>query len=442
MLGFFKWLFGAKIASPDNAHPLDDAALYEHEKAVLERGTLKNAGKAERLKIARNTNTHKEVLYYLAEKDSDPVIRRSVAENSAMPVQISPVLARDRDADVRLALAARLVALLPDLSEDKHSKLYAFAVQALGTLALDEVLKIRIALSSALKDHAHTPPKIAGQLARDVEREVSEPILKFCAALSDDDLLDILKGHPDSWAVEAIASRESVSEPVSEAVIDTGDRPGGRALLANDGASIAESLLQTIVAMSREYSEWQEPMATRKSLPPSIARDLAEFVDASVRDLLMSRADFDEETTEEIAAVFRRRMDFAAEEEAAGEEATGEHKAPGHLETLIKEGKLSEELLLDAVGMRDTGFVFGAIAHMAKTDVQVVESIFDMQAPKSLVALCWRAGLSMRTALTLQRDVARIKPKDLIYPRAGTDYPFTKEELIWQLEFLGLKKPS
>ena len=43
--------------------------------------------------------------------------------------------------------------------------------------------------------------RLAGLLARDVERDVSEPILRFCAALSDRDLLDILKSHPASWVV-------------------------------------------------------------------------------------------------------------------------------------------------------------------------------------------------------------------------------------------------
>ena len=174
-----------------------------------EKDIARSGSPKKRLTLARDSQTSKEILYYLAENDPDPKVRRAVAENAAMPVQVSPVLATDRDQDVRLALAGRLVDLLPGMSQDKQSQLYAYVVQALGTLALDEVLKIRVALSSTLKDHAHTPPKIAGQLARDVEREVSEPILRFCAALSDDDLIGILKSHPASWVVQAIAGRRS-----------------------------------------------------------------------------------------------------------------------------------------------------------------------------------------------------------------------------------------
>lgn len=398
-----------------------------------QRETMQSPDVRARITLARDSTTSREILYYLAEKDPEPKVRKAVAENKSMPLQASPVLAADSDMDVRLALARRLVELLPDLSQDRQSQIYAFAVQALGTLALDEVLKIRIALSSTLKDHAHAPPKVAGQLARDVEREVSEPILRFCAALSDGDLLEILKGHPASWVVEAIACRESVSEKVSEAVIETEDPPGGKALIRNEGANLSENLLHTIVEMARRLPEWQKPVAMRKSLPVSVAKELAEFVDASVRDLLLKRGDFDESTTEEIAAVFRRRVDFASAE--AGKD-TG--NAGERLKALIREGNLSEDTISDALAMRDAEFVIGAVAHLAGTSEATARRIFDMKAARPIVALAWKASLSMRMALQLQQEIGRVEHKDLIYPRGGTDYPLSREEIDWQLEFLGL----
>lgn len=414
-MSFFRNLLGLK--------PKDYAA---------QRQALQSADMKRRMSLARDSHTSKEILYYLADQDPEPKVRKAVVENKAMPVQVSPKLAIDPNVDVRLALAGRLVDLLPDLSRDMHSQLYAFAVQALGTLALDEVLKIRTALASTLKDHAHTPPKVAGQLARDVEREVSEPILRFCAALSDEDLLDILRSHPASWVIQAVAGRNMVSAPVSAAVIETRDRPGGKTLIENEGAVITESLLQQIVEMARSFPEWQKPMALRKALPISIVRALAEFVDASVRDLLMRRGDFDEQATEEIAAIFRRRMEYAAEESQT--ESTEEL-----LQRMIREGKLDEKTLADALGMRDRDFAYGAIAYLAKVARADVQRIFDMQAAKPIVALAWKAGLSMRMAFQLQRDLGKVQPRDLLYPRDGTDYPMTLAELQWQLEFLGLK---
>lgn len=397
-----------------------------------QRESLKSANVKERMTLAKNSKTNKEILYYLAEKDPEAKVRKAVAENLSMPVQVSPVLAGDSDKDVRLALAKRLFALLPDVSQDEQSQLYAFVVQALGTLALDEVLKIRVALSSTLKDHAHTPPKIAGQLARDVEQEVSEPVLRFCAALSDEDLLDILRGHPASWVIEAIASRGEVSEEISEAVIESKDKHGGAELIGNDGAQITEGLLHTIVQMARNLPEWQKPMAVRKSLPMSIAKELAEFVDASVRELLYQRGDFDESMTEEIAAVFRRRVDFADEVE--------DETPHQRLRRLIGEGKLTEETISDALAMRDREFAAAALGHMVKATPEKILTIFDMKAAKPVVALAWYAGLTMRMALLLQKEAAHVNPKEIIYPKGGTDYPLSGDDMEWQLEFLGLKK--
>ena len=396
-----------------------------------QRDALKSANVKERLSLAANTKTNKEILYYLAEKDPEPKVRKAVAQNKAMPVQVSTVLAGDSDQDVRFALAARLVDLLPDVSEDKQSQLYAFVVQALGTLALDEVLKIRVALSSTLKDHAHTPPKIAGQLARDVEQQVSEPILRFCAALSDRDLMDILKSHPASWVIEAIASREEVSDEISEAVIETRDKHGGQELIGNEGAKITEKLLHKIVDIARTMPEWQKPVAVRKTLPASIAKELAEFVDASVRELLMTREDFDESETEEIAAVFRRRVDLADEIEL-------ENPAK-RLKRLIKEGNLTHDVISDALAMRHRDFVAGAIAHLAKTTPKKVIEVFEMKSPKPVIALCWHADLPMRLALQIQKDAAFVPPREIIYPKGGTDYPLEQADIDFQLEFLGLK---
>lgn len=385
-----------------------------------------------RLMLARNPKTAQEVLYFMAESDPSARVRRAVAKNTSTPVHASLILAGDKSVDVRLALAGRLVDLLPGLSHDKHSQLYAYVVQALGTLALDEVLKVRKALSSTLKDHAHAPPKVAGQLARDVERVVAEPILRFCAALSDDDLLDILKEHPAGWAVEAVAKRDKVSAPVSQAVIETNHVPAGTALIRNDGADIHSNLLQTIVSRAREYPEWHEPLATRKELPPSMAMALAEFVDDKVRALLQKRADFDEKTSAEIAAVVRRRIDYEEQEQTSADTPAQ------RVNRMVREGSLNEGAIADALAMRDREFVTVALASMTRSSASDIHKVFQMRAAKPIIAMAWKAGLSMRMALRLQQDIAQIPPKELIYPKGGTDYPLTREEIQWQLEFLGL----
>lgn len=423
MIGFVKKLFKRPFTALKK-----DPVRYEREKKIA-----RSDDEGKRLSLAKSSETHQEILYYLAEKDPSDAVRQAVARNAATPVQASPVLAGDSNADVRLALAERLVRLLPDLSRDKHSQIYAFVAQSMGTLALDEVLKIRKALSTALKDSEYTPPKVASQLARDIEREVAEPILLFCTALSDKDLLEIIKDHPESWSVKAIAGRKKVSGIISRAIVETNNRPAGKTLIENKGAEISQELLEDIIDRARDFPEWHGAIAMRKSLSPKMAKKLARFADKSVRKMLVEREDLDPEAIEEISDIFKRRLDFAGDDGPSNEDPM---KKAIRLE---KTGGLNADIVSDALAMRDRDFLYAALARMANTTVPMVAKIIDMKAPRPVVALSWRAGLPMRLALKLQQELAHVPHNELIYPKEGTDYPMDEDEMKWQLEFLGVK---
>lgn len=389
-----------------------------------------------RLALARNERASQEILYYLALHDSSPKVRKAVAANPSTPMQATTLLAKDKNGDVRLTLARRLVRVLPEMSEDRYSQLYAFAVQSLGLLALDEVLKIRRALSETLKDHAQTPPAVAAQLAKDLEREVSEPILRFCVAISDDDLIDVLQNHPANWAAEAVAGRKSISARVSEAVIDTGNVRAGKILLSNDGAEIPLALLEKIVERAREYPEWHKPIATRKTLPPLMARKLAAYVDKTVFKILSERSDLDKATIAEIGDIVARRVEFEDQRRKEADKSAPVERA----KKLHGAGALTEESVADALAMGDHEFVIAALALRARVRMDDIRKVFDVRAPKSICAVCWACGFSMRLALRLQQTLGRVKPTALIYPRGEkADFPLTPEEMRFQLDVIGIK---
>lgn len=418
MAGFFKRLVGPKKTKRDKK-------LYEKQKELLEQGDLR-----QRRSLAEDEKTHPEILFYLSD-DADETVRKAVAGNLSTPPHVSPEMARDKSADVRLVLADRLVRLLPDVSADRHSQLYAYTVQALGMLAEDEVMSTRRALASALKEHAYAPPAVVGQLARDVEREVSEPILRFCIALSDDDLLDILSHHPQPWVLSAVAQRQTVSEKVTRKLFKSGDKKAAGLLLKNRGAEIPAKTLMEVIEHARDYPEWHEPIALRPELTLKMARYLAGFVSKQILKVLQDRPDFDDATKKEIAALVRRRMSFR--QQNLPDETTEQR-----LRRFMKKGWLTPEAIMDAIAWLEYDFARGALALMAGTSLRNVEKIFEAGSAKAIVALCWRAGLPMRMAVELQKLLGRITPPDLIYARGGTDYPMSPEDMEWQLELYGV----
>lgn len=403
--------------------------LVKEEKAVAGHGNEK-----QRYDLAFRESTSQDILLELAESDPSPKVRKAVAQNPSTPIQAAPILAKDHSDDVRYYLAKRLVKVLPTLEDEQYSQLYAYAVQALSTLALDEVLKVRKALSETLKDYARTPPEIALTLAKDLEREVSEPILRFCTALNDDALVNILQTHPAHWAANAVAQRNKLSSRVARAIIDNGNPTAGKYLIKNQGADIPEELLDIIIDRAREFPEWHKPIAIRQPLPPLMARKLAAFVDKSVRKVLMERSDLDDETINDVAEIIQRRIQYEDDFKKEAKKVDAVERA----KKLYDTGGLDETLLSDAAAMRDRKFVIASMALLLKTNIPTVEKVFDVKAPKAICALCWKAGLSMRFALQVQQAFANIPPAQLIYPRGGLDYPMSKEDMQWQLDVIGI----
>lgn len=423
MFAFFKTIFGGSKKPKLRLSQAPDPVRYEKERALAA-----SKDKKDRIKLARNPNTHLEILYYLA-ADADDDVRLAIAKNEATPIQASPVMARDKNVDVRLALAHRLMALLPELTEEQHSQLYAYAAQALGVLALDEVLKVRLALTSVLKDMAAAPPQVVAQLARDLERQVSEPILRYCAALPDQDLLDILAENGNDWVQEAIASRGRISAKVSDALASSRHVSVGKTLITNEGAEITDDTLTKIVERARETPEWHKPLCLRTHLPAFLMKEIVRFVDASLHKFILERTDFDTETRVEIEDTVKRRMRFLVDDK-------GNRIVPKDKVVLLnKEGKLDEAVMADALALREYDFIQMGLALKSKLPLPTVKRMIETRSAKAVTALAWRAGLSMRYALDLQRELAKVPHGELIYPRNGTDFPLSPDEMDFQIGF-------
>lgn len=412
MLGFFKKIFA------------DEPVSYEAQKRMLDSGEPQQL-----LDLARNEKTLPEILYLLAGNQSDAV-RTAVAANKSTPVHAAAIIAKDKNADVRLLLASRVARLLPSLTGPEQAQLYAFAVQALGTLVQDEVTQVRKALSDALRDYAKAPPEIVARLARDVEREVAEPILRFCVALADEDLLDILSNHPASWVVNTIAERQYINEQLANAIIDTNDISAIGTLLKNPVAAIETEKLFEIVERAREYPEWHRPIALRRELSAQMAHRLSGFVDKAVLEVLEKRSDFDPETRQAVADIVKRRIAFANESPT--------EEAAARVERYAREKRLTPETIQDAMMWHDAEFATLAIAYLSAIHPQVLRRMIETHKPKPVVAFCRKANLPVRMAVEVQRYLAKVPLREIMYAKQGTDYPLNDDEVKWQLEFFGV----
>lgn len=386
---------------------------------------------ATRQKLACDTATQPDMLLVLAD-DADASVRKHVAENPAAPVKAQVLLALDKEENVRTALAARAASLVPKLAQAGITHAEALATHVLELLAIDKASNVRQALASSLKDVAMTPAHVARKLAEDIVREVAQPILRYCLALSDDDLVAIIAGRPDGWQQEEIAQRPKLSEKVSDAIITNGNEKAIVTLLDNSGAVISEPSLSRLVEQSAGSKTLQEPLARRPKLPPRLAMRMVEFVEENVLLALRQRRDYDAGTAQDIIEVVRRRIGWV---EMAKEGESGNTRA----RRMFLAGALDETQISDGMSWNEEEFVVAGLACLSAVKPEIIRDIFKSQSPRGITALAWRAGLSMRCAIQLQSRMGNVPANKLLNARGGTQYPLTEVEMIWQLEFFGAK---
>ena len=79
-----------------------------------------------------------------------------------------------------------------------------------------------------------------------------------------------------------------------------------------------------------------------------------------------------------------------------------------------------------------------ALSVLAKTDEATVRRILESDSAKGVIALVWRAGLSMRVALKLQTQVMHLSGNNLVPAHRGIDFPLSEDEMRWHLGYFGI----
>lgn len=390
-----------------------------------------------RAELAERPDIKPEILYFLAE-DTSVEVRRRVAVNGQTPPQANLLLAGDQDELVRTGLASKIARLAPGLSAHEQDRLRRTTFEALEMLARDQIPKVRAILADALKDVANAPPEVMRRLARDAEIAVAAPVLQYSPVLTDEDLLEIIATGPIPGALSAISKRSVVNVKVADAIAATEDVDAIAVLLANRSAQIREETLDRLVDRAADIEAWHKPLAERPVLPAKAATKLARFVAANLLKQLAERHDLEPEAAVAVAAVVRKRLDqLEATGPAKGEanKAADESAALARAQQLKAQGRLDESTVDTALAGGDLAFVTAALAVLADLPVAVVAKTAQTQSAKGIVAITWKAGLSMGLCGQLQTKLLRLPSSRLLHAREGT-FPLTPQEMTWQLEFL------
>ncbi|HAC59518.1 MAG TPA: hypothetical protein DCF73_14345 [Rhodobiaceae bacterium] len=413
--GFLARWFGRKR--------LPSELRYEDARRVLE----SHQQKAKR-ELAAREDAPPEALYYLA-CDDDPEVRGLVAANRSAPIQANELLQDDTSAEVRGELARKIARLMPDIPAVERSAIQDRLIGLLEKLAEDELPRVRAIVAEEIASCPTVPRAIARRLARDAEMAVCGPILEYSPLLSDEDLIEIIATSGAPGAAAAIARRACVSTSVSDAVVTSRDEDAVGELLSNKGARIREDTMERIIERAPGIKTWHKPLVVRPELSMRAVRRIATFVSRALIDELRRTHDLDRETADWLKARAQSRIENGEEEaEPAPRESIRDAYAAG---------RLGDEIVMEAATTSQRASVVLAVSLLSGVPATKIEEVIAAQSGRGIAALCWKAGLSMRTALAIQTYIAHVPQPNLVLPREGIAYPMTQDEMRWHLQYFG-----
>lgn len=232
------------------------------------------------------------------------------------------------------------------------------AEEIVRLMARDAAVRVRQSLSENLKASGNLPHDVALRLARDVE-EVSLPILTVSQVLTDSDLIDLIQTG-SSAKQTAIAKRPEVSATVADVLVETGDEQAVAALVANEGAKIADASLEKVVDRFGTSELVQTPLVQRHQLPVTVAERLVALVSANLQEYLVTHHELPARTASDLILRSREKATVAL----AGE--TDEASLEKLVLQLDVSGRLTPSLLVRGICMGDLAFFEAGLSQLAK----------------------------------------------------------------------------
>ncbi|HEY0205230.1 MAG TPA: DUF2336 domain-containing protein [Acetobacteraceae bacterium] len=384
---------------------------------------------AARVRLAAHPGTPQHLLQHLA-VDADVMVRAAVAMNRAATPALLAILTTDGDERVRALLAAKIAHLLPGLAGGEHAQAAQHIRAALAVLVEDEALRVRAAITDAVKAMPAAPRELILRLAADPALRVCDPVIRLSPLLTDADLLALLAFPPHPEAPQSVAARPGLSAHVADSVAARADSATIHALLQNRSANIQEVTLDALVERAAGQPGWHEPLVRRPTLSKAAARALSAMVAIGLVQVLSDRADLAPALATELR---QRLLTRLGTEMAPGENVDDPLPA---LRKLHSAGALTEATLLEAARAGDLHRTTVALALASGLPLAAVERAAYLRSAKALVSLAWRAGFSMKAASVVQAVLGQLEPCDVLTALHGGAFPLTNAEMAYQIEVL------
>ena len=160
--------------------------------------------------------------------------------------------------------------------------------EVLTRLATDMEAVVRAELSARVAPMAQAPRGLVRRLAEDEDSVVAEAVLLHSPVLTDEDLLRVVRTRGQDH-LRAVSARSTVSEAVSDVIVERGDDDTLGALLGNAGARLSRQASETAVERAKTNPDLHAAAVNRADLPPDLLNEMYFVVEARLRAQILER---------------------------------------------------------------------------------------------------------------------------------------------------------
>ena len=252
-------------------------------------------------------------------------------------------------------------------------------------------------LSERLAPIHNAPLKVVHTLAHDDEIAVAGPVLSLSDRLTTPDLVEIAMAKSQAHLL-AISNRSTLSEALTEALVERGDKDVVSKLAANAGAHFSEKTYSYLIDQSEADESLLEKLGLRLDIPLNIFLRLVERVTEAVRTRLLA---FAQDKRDDLKDMLARISNDVIETEAPDLDFDAAHRVV-HL--MRQQGELNEFALLEFAKKRQYAPTVTALATLCAIPIDVMKQMLSDGRSEPLLVSCKAAGLAWPTLRALLQD--------------------------------------
>ena len=295
-------------------------------------------------------------------------------------------LAKDKLPRGRKAFAEKLSELFLDKYPALSSREQTLMFDILCLLVHDIEMPLRKAISEQLAEEPSLPRNLAKLLANDAI-EIAFPILSLSRALLDEDLIEIIRGRSVEHQL-AITVRPSVSEDVSDALVETGNGTVITSMLKNENAEISSKTIAYLVDESQRVTAYQEPILRRKDLDSVLAERMFTWVSTALRQYILDTYELDLDFIDDVM-----KGAVQAETDAVTSERESPNAARELVDQVSKEGNVTTDLMIKALHEGEVSMFVSMFHELTDVEESIILHMLTEPAGTGLAIACKSAGL-------------------------------------------------